>query len=49
MQTISVLFPAILATYCYVLYRWAFTAEDRALFRRMPKAGEAELPVEQPR
>ena len=41
--------PAILATYCYVLYRWAFTEEDRALFRKMPKAGEAELPVELPR
>jgi O-antigen/teichoic acid export membrane protein len=37
--------PAILATYCYVLYRWAFTDEDRALFRKMPKAGEAELPI----
>lgn len=40
--------PAILATYCFVLYRWAFRDEDRALFRKMPKAGEAELPVNKP-
>jgi hypothetical protein len=31
-----------------VLYRWAFTDEDRALFRKMPKAGEAELPKTAP-
>ncbi|MCY1169904.1 hypothetical protein D9M73_99560 [compost metagenome] len=32
--------PAIAGVYIFVLYRWAFGAEDRALFRRMP-GGEA--------
>ena len=27
--------PAIMAVYCFVLWRWAFGPEDRALFRRM--------------
>ncbi len=30
--------PAIMATYCFVLWRWAFGPEDRALFHKMPKA-----------
>lgn len=35
--------PAIAAVYLFVLYRWAFKPEDRALFRRIP-GGEA-IPV----
>jgi len=31
--------PAIAASYLFVLWRWAFGPEDRALFRRMPKSG----------
>lgn len=34
--------PAIGATYAFVLWKWAFGEEDRALFRKMPKA-EAEI------
>lgn len=30
--------PAIMGVYCFVLWRWAFGDEDRALFRKMPKA-----------
>lgn len=30
--------PAIMGTYCFVLWKWAFGDEDRALFRKMPKA-----------
>ncbi|KQN25173.1 polysaccharide biosynthesis protein [Sphingomonas sp. Leaf33] len=30
--------PAIAATYAFVLWKWAFGEEDRALFRKMPKA-----------
>ena len=30
--------PAIAASYCFVLWKWAFLDEDRALFRKMPKA-----------
>lgn len=37
--------PAILATYLFVLWRWAFGPADRALFGSMPKAEEAALPV----
>ncbi|WP_394652682.1 lipopolysaccharide biosynthesis protein [uncultured Sphingomonas sp.] len=33
--------PVIAATYAFVLWKWAFGEEDRALFRKMPKA-EAE-------
>lgn len=33
--------PAIAATYAFVLWKWAFGEEDRALFRRMPKAETA--------
>ena len=33
--------PAILCTYLYVLYRWAFRDEDRALVKRLPKAEPA--------
>lgn len=35
--------PAIALVYIFVLYRWAFKPEDRALFRKMP-GGDA-LPV----
>ena len=31
--------PVMLAVYCFVLWRWAFRDEDRALFRRMPQEG----------
>ena len=31
--------PAIATTYCYVLWKWAFGPEDRALFRRAEAAG----------
>ena len=36
--------PAILITYLYVIIKFGFTPEDRALFRKMPAAG-ATLPV----
>ena len=36
--------PAIAATYCFVLWRWAFGPADRALFGKMPSAEEATLP-----
>ncbi|SOB81224.1 Membrane protein involved in the export of O-antigen and teichoic acid [Sphingomonas guangdongensis] len=36
--------PAILLTYAFVLWRWAFGDEDRALFRRMPKGEGAADP-----
>ena len=36
--------PAIAATYLVILWRWAFTPADRALFGRMPSAEEATLP-----
>jgi O-antigen/teichoic acid export membrane protein len=36
--------PAIAATYLFILWRWAFGPEDRALFGRMPRADEATLP-----
>jgi O-antigen/teichoic acid export membrane protein len=38
--------PVIAAVYCFVLWRWAFGDEDRALFRKMPKThsiGEGQL------
>jgi hypothetical protein len=38
--------PAIFAVYWFVLWRWAFGPEDRALFSTFPKASEATLPVE---
>jgi len=36
--------PAIAATYLFVLWRWAFGPADRALFGKVPQAGEATLP-----
>lgn len=33
--------PAIAAAYSFALWRWAFKAEDRALFRKLPGAGDA--------
>ncbi|WP_287460748.1 oligosaccharide flippase family protein [Sphingomonas sp.] len=36
--------PAIAATYLFILWRWAFGPDDRALFSRMPRADEATLP-----
>jgi hypothetical protein len=33
--------PAILATYLFVLWKWAFRPEDRALFKKLPGAGAA--------
>jgi O-antigen/teichoic acid export membrane protein len=38
--------PAIFAVYWFVLWRWAFGPEDRALFSKFPKASEATLPAE---
>ncbi len=35
--------PAIAAVYCYILWRWAFRADDRALFTRVPR--EATMPA----
>jgi O-antigen/teichoic acid export membrane protein len=35
--------PAIAATYCWILWRWAFRPADRALFARKPQG--ATLPV----
>jgi len=31
--------PAIAGTYLFVIFKWALTAEDRALFKSMPKEG----------
>jgi Na+-transporting NADH:ubiquinone oxidoreductase subunit NqrB len=39
--------PAILVTYLFVIIKFGFGPEDRALFRKMPRAGEATLPVEE--
>ena len=36
--------PLIAAVYLLVLFRWAFTPADRALFGSVPKAEEATLP-----
>jgi O-antigen/teichoic acid export membrane protein len=33
--------PAILVTYLFVLWKWAFRPEDRALFKKLPGAGAA--------
>ncbi|URW75729.1 lipopolysaccharide biosynthesis protein [Sphingomonas donggukensis] len=33
--------PAIAGTYCLILWKWAFRDDDRALFRKMPKADDA--------
>ena len=38
--------PAILITYLFVLWRYAFAPADRALFSKMPSADEATLPNE---
>ena len=37
--------PMIAATYLFVLFRWAFGPEDRALFGKLPSVEEATLPV----
>lgn len=37
--------PAILVTFLFVMIRFGFDAEDRALFRKLPKPDEAMLPV----
>ena len=37
--------PAIAATYLFILYRWAFGPEDRALFGKLPSIEEATLPA----
>jgi O-antigen/teichoic acid export membrane protein len=37
--------PAIAASYLFVLFRWAFGPADRALFKKMPEAEAAALPV----
>ncbi|GAA0338625.1 hypothetical protein GCM10009087_56360 [Sphingomonas oligophenolica] len=37
--------PAICASYLFVLFRWAFGPEDRALFTKLPKIEEATLPT----
>jgi hypothetical protein len=38
--------PAILVTFLFVLWRYAFGPADRALFSKMPRAEEATLPHE---
>jgi O-antigen/teichoic acid export membrane protein len=38
--------PAILVTFLFVLWRYAFGPADRALFSKMPRADEAALPHE---
>ena len=38
--------PATAATYLWVMWRYAFGPEDRALFSKMPNAEEATLPNE---
>ncbi len=40
--------PAILITFLFVIIKFGFGPEDRALFRKMPKPGEASLPDEEP-
>ena len=38
--------PAIAATYLFVLWKWAFTADDRKLFQKLPQGGDQpNLPV----
>jgi O-antigen/teichoic acid export membrane protein len=37
--------PAIAGSYVFVLWKWAFGPEDRTLFRKLPSADEATLPV----
>jgi len=37
--------PAIAASYLFILSRWAFGPEDRALFGKLPKIEEATLPA----
>ena len=37
--------PAIAASYIFILSRWAFGPEDRALFGKLPKIDEATLPA----
>jgi len=39
--------PAILITYLFVIIKFGFGPEDKALFRKMPKADEATLPTEE--
>ncbi|RYY28010.1 MAG: lipopolysaccharide biosynthesis protein [Sphingomonadales bacterium] len=43
---LSIGMPAILITYLYVIIKFGFGEEDRALFRKMPASGAA-LPVEE--
>ncbi|UZK65545.1 lipopolysaccharide biosynthesis protein [Sphingomonas sp. M1-B02] len=43
---LSIGMPAILVTFFYVIIKFGFDAEDRALFRKMP-AVEATLPTEE--
>lgn len=43
---LSIGMPAILITYLYVIIKFGFNDEDRALFRKMPSAGAA-LPVDE--
>jgi hypothetical protein len=38
--------PATAAVYLWMIWRYAFGPEDRALFTKMPKAEEATLPKE---
>ncbi|VVS96056.1 Polysaccharide biosynthesis protein [Sphingomonas sp. EC-HK361] len=38
--------PAIAATYLFVLWKWAFSPADRALFGTVPNAEQATLPNE---
>ena len=37
--------PAIAGVYAFVIWRWAFGAEDRTLFKKLPGADEPSVPV----
>ena len=39
--------PAILVSYLYVIIKFAFGPEDRALFRKLPNSSGPTLPVEE--
>ncbi|WP_188053243.1 lipopolysaccharide biosynthesis protein [Sphingosinithalassobacter sp. CS137] len=44
---LSIGMPAILVSYLYVIIKFAFGPEDRALFRKLPKSSGPTLPVEE--
>lgn len=44
---LSIGMPAILVTFLFVMIKFGFSAEDRSLFRKLPKGDEAALPAEE--